>query len=125
MKRIETLLKDLLRSNPVGRIAVRETKDNSKMFATYRVTDSFVERTFKGRGQTSFQAEIVLFGRSTKLEDNVDELLALSQEVTKRLFKDVSAESLQIYEDYDNTMKRPFVRFLFNFKGEQWQSPSP
>ena len=125
MKRIETLLKDLLRGNPVGRIAVRETKDNSKMFATYRVTDSFVERTFKGRGQTSFQAEIILFGRSTKLEDNVDELLALSQEVTKRLFKDVSAESLQIYEDYEQAMKRPFVRFLFNFKGEQWQSTSP
>ena len=125
MKRIETLLKDLLRSNPVGRIAVKETKDNSKMFATYRVTDSFVERTFKGRGQTSFQAEIILFGKSTSLERDIDEMLALSQEISKRLFSDVSAESLQIYEDYDKTMKRPFVRFLFNFKGEQWQSTSP
>lgn len=121
MKRIETLLNELLKDpNRVGRIITPEASDR-QMYAAYRIANSGVTGSFEGTAIDSIQAEIALFGKSIKMggKQETKELLELSRNVISRILNDVNAESIQLNESFETSLKRPVVTILFLFKGNQ------
>lgn len=123
MKRVEELLKELVsrEKGRVSRIILPEAKDTTKMFAAYRIANSGVAGVFEGTAINYIQAEVVLLGKTVKMDGDQEtkDLLELSRNVISRLLNDLNAESIQLNESYQMEMKRPVVTLLFNFKGNQ------